>query len=80
MMAEVEKWSVDKMDLSNWMTWKFQIRHLLLAKDLWGFIDGTELLQEDVSGQQQAYLFFLEGILNYSNVNKFITTLPDYLL
>ena len=80
MMAEVDKWSIDKMDSSNWMMWKFQIKHLLLVKDLWGFIEGAELLQEDVSAQQRAYLFFLEGILNYSNVNKFVTTLPDYLL
>jgi len=54
MMAEVDKWSIDKLDSSNWMTWKFQIKHLLLAKDLWGFIDGTEVLPEDASAQQAA--------------------------
>ena len=36
------------------MTWKFQIKHLLLAKELWGFIDGTEVLQENASAQQRA--------------------------
>ena len=34
--------------------WKFQIKHLLLAKDLWGFVDGTEVLRDDASAQQQA--------------------------
>ena len=53
-MADVDKWSIEKLDSSNWMTWKFQIKHLLLAKDLWGFIDGTEVLQDDASAQQQA--------------------------
>ena len=46
-----EKWSVDKLDSKNWMTWKFQIRHLLLGKGLWGFVDGTEELPEDPSAQ-----------------------------
>ena len=52
-MAEFDKWSIDKLDSSNWITWKFQIKHLLLAKDLWGIVDGTETLQENASAQQQ---------------------------
>ena len=51
-MADIDKWSIDKLDSSNWMTWKFQIKHLLLAKDLWGLVDGTEVLQDDTSAQQ----------------------------
>ena len=31
-MAMEEKWSVDKLDGTNWMTLKFQVCHLLLAK------------------------------------------------
>ena len=50
-MAMEEKWSVDKLDGPNWMTWKFQMRHLLLAKGLWGFVDATEELPEDASAQ-----------------------------
>ncbi len=42
-----EKWSIDKLDGTNWTTWKFQMRHLLLAKGLWGHVDGTEVLGED---------------------------------
>ena len=49
-----ERWSIDKLDGSNWITWKFQMRHLLLAKGLWGYIDGTETLREDASAQQRA--------------------------
>ena len=48
-MPMEEKWSVDKLDGANWLTWKFQMRHLLLAKGLWGFVDGTEELAEDAS-------------------------------
>ena len=44
-MAE-EKLSIDKLNDSNWSTWKFQMRHLLLAKDLWKFVDGSEELAE----------------------------------
>ena len=53
-MTEIDKWSIDKLDSSNWITWKFQIKHLLLAKDLWGLVDGTEVLQDDASAQQWA--------------------------
>ena len=42
-----EKWSIDKLHSSNWSTWKFQMRHLLLTKGLWGYVDGTEVLRED---------------------------------
>ena len=52
-MADIDKWLIEKLDSSNWMMWKFQIKHLLLAKDLWGFIDGVEILQDDASAQQQ---------------------------
>ena len=49
-----EKWSIDKLDGSKWQTWKFQMRHLLLAKGLWGLVDGTEELQEDADDQHRA--------------------------
>lgn len=39
-----EKWTVDKLDNSNWSTWKFQMRHLLLAKGLWSLVDGSDEL------------------------------------
>ena len=52
-MADMDKWSIDKLDSSNRMMWKFQIKHLLLAKDLWGIVDGTEVLAENASEQQR---------------------------
>ena len=56
MVSEVDscKWSIDKLDSSNWMTWKFQMKHLLLSKGLWGIVDGSERLAEDALVQQQA--------------------------
>ena len=53
-MAEVDKWSIDKLDSSNWTTWKFQMKHLLLAKGLWGIVNGTEVLRENPTAQQEA--------------------------
>lgn len=46
-----DKWIVDELDGSNWTTWKFQMRHLLLAKGLWGHVDGTDVLAEGASEQ-----------------------------
>ena len=34
---------------SNWITWKFQMRHYLLSKGLWKYVDGTERLAEDAT-------------------------------
>ena len=46
-----EKWSVEKLDWStNWMTWKFQLRHLLMAKGLWKYVEGSAVLAEDAAG------------------------------
>ena len=53
MMAE-ERWSVQKLDGSNWMTWKFQMRHMLLDRELWGFVEGSEVLDADASEGRQA--------------------------
>ena len=34
-----EKWSIEKLDGSNWNTWKFQMKHLLMAKGCFGWDD-----------------------------------------
>ena len=54
--ATDEKWTIEKLDgESNWSTWKFQMKYLLLSKDLWGFVDGTEpVLTEGVAAEVKA--------------------------
>ena len=49
-----EKWTIDKLDGTNWTTWKFQKKHLLLTKELWGIVDGTEILAEDSGADARA--------------------------
>ena len=44
-----EKWAIDKLDGANWSTWKFQMKHLLLAKGLWGVVEGSDTLAEDAN-------------------------------
>ena len=44
-----EKWSIDKLDGLNWITLKFQMCHLLLAKGLWKYVDGMEVVAEDAN-------------------------------
>ena len=53
-MTKVDKWSIDKLNSSNWTTWKFQMKHLLLAKGLWEIITGEEVLAACASDQQAA--------------------------
>jgi len=38
-MSVEEKWSIDKLDGNNYATWKFQMKHLLLAKHAEGTAD-----------------------------------------
>ena len=49
-----EKWSIDKLDGSNWNTWKFQMKHLLMAKGIWGLVDGSEVFAHDATPAAQA--------------------------
>jgi len=35
------KQSVDKLSSKNYSTWKFKLKHLLIAKELWGCVDGS---------------------------------------
>ena len=49
-----EKWAIDKLDGANWPTWKFQMKHLLLAKGLWGVVEGSEMLAEDANAAAHA--------------------------
>ena len=36
------------------MMWTFQLRHLLLAKELWGFVDGSVVEREVLTAQEKA--------------------------
>ena len=41
-MASIDdKWEIDKLDGRNWTTWKFQMQHLLMAKDVWDHVQET---------------------------------------
>ena len=50
---ETDKWSIDKLGNSNWITWKFQMRHYLLSKGLWKYVDETEVLAEGATDAAQ---------------------------
>ena len=49
-----DKWTVDKLDGSNWITWKFQLKHILPAKGSWKYVDGSAVLAEDATAEQRA--------------------------
>ena len=48
-MADAEeKLSIAKLGSDNWNTWKFQMKHLLLAKGLWNYVCGlVEISNEE---------------------------------
>ena len=71
-----------KLDSSNWMTWKFQMKHLLLAKEFWGFIDGTEVIREEATAVAQAehQKKAQKALSTLVNGYQHITALSNYLL
>lgn len=44
-----KSWSVDKLTTDNYSTWKFKLKHLLIAKDLFGYVDGSITLSGEAS-------------------------------
>ena len=36
--------SIDKLTGKNYSTWKFKLRHWLIAKELWDYVEGTATL------------------------------------
>ena len=74
-----EKWSIDKLDGSNWSAWKFQMKHLLLAKGRWGFVDGSEELAATAS-EETATQFRLKSQRAFSTIVLAIKTAQLYLV
>ena len=74
-----EKWVIDKLDESNWTTWKFQMKHLLLAKGVWEVVDGTEELAEDATAAVRAE-FSKKSQKAFSSIVLAIKTSQLYLV
>ena len=47
-----DKWTIDKLGNTNYQTWKFQMKHLLLVKDLYDIVDGSEAPPVESADQQ----------------------------
>ena len=74
-----DKWTIDKLDGSNWITWKFQLKHLLLAKGLWKYVDGSAVLAEDATAEQQAK-YQSESQKAFSVIAMSVSTSQLYLI
>jgi len=75
-MASDEKYSVEKLDGANWTTWRFQMKHVLLAKDLWGYVYGSTTLTED-AGEQEKGKFKKESQKAFASIVMAINILPS---
>ena len=73
-----EKWSAEKLDGSNWTTWKFQMRHLLRAKGLWQVVEGTEVQPEEAQAaaefQKKSEKALATIVLGISTSKLYLTT------
>ena len=51
-----EKFEIKNVNRSNWPTWKFQMKHLLMARELWEYVEGTALSPDsDSEGAKARY-------------------------
>ena len=41
-----KSWNVDKLSAQNYATWKFKLKHFLIAKELFGYVDGSTTLAQ----------------------------------
>jgi hypothetical protein len=46
-MTSDGKFLIDKLDGSNFAIWKFKMKNVLMERELWEIVDGTEVLAED---------------------------------
>ena len=75
-----EKWSIEKLDGSNWNTWKFQMKHLLMAKGLWNLVDGSEVLASEATAalfQSRLHKVFSTIVLAMDSAQLYLVTLCE---
>ena len=53
-MADEAKWTIQKLDGTNWPTRKIQMKHMLLDKELWGLVSGEEKADPEANNDAQA--------------------------
>lgn len=52
MSEESHRLSIKPLDGSNWMTWKIQIKHMLLDKALWEYVTGEVVVPATSDGEK----------------------------
>ena len=61
-MAESDRWTLTKLDGDNWSTWKFQVKHFMLAKGLWKYVEGTVDSGASETDKQRAFSYLVMSI------------------
>ena len=53
MSSTEESFRPEKLTADNYTNWKFQMQMLLIGKDLWEIVEGTEVLPDDANQHQK---------------------------
>ena len=53
MSSTEDSFRVEKLTADNYINWKFQMQMLLIGKNLWEIVEGTEILPDDANQQQR---------------------------
>ena len=53
MSSTEESFRPERLTADNYINWKFQMQMMLIGKNLWEIVEGTETLAEDANHQQR---------------------------
>lgn len=69
---------MEKLSSKNWAIWKFQMKHVLMSKELWGFVDGSEVSGTTAEArstyQKKAWKAFSTIALSVSTSHVYLIT------
>ena len=57
-MADIQSDStmrIEKLNGTNYQTWKFNVKLMLMQKELWGIVEGTEVVDDSTEGLRKKF-------------------------
>lgn len=75
-----DKWSIDRLTLPDYSTWKFELKHLLIATHIFGYIDSTNKAPDDSASNKDNKEYASELAKTFSQVVLSVSDGQLYLI
>ena len=80
MAASEDRWSIDRLTSANYATWKFQMKHLLIAKGLYFIVDGTEKAPAESAEAKEKSEYLSRSQRAFSNIALSVSSELVYII